>query len=226
VAGTRNARGYGYALLGWPSVPSSAPGGGTVNDVLITALIRAIAQWNAASGRPGQIRVTMPVDVRPPGHEGDLGNFSRLCTVAAPGPLTVEAVAAQTALAKSHALRDSGPAQASLTRVPLPAPVKRLAVRLALRVFGGRRCDTSLLSNLGNLAQPPSFGALSPDRMWFSTSAHMPRGLSVGAITVAGRLQLCVRYRYALLDDEAGAEFTAGYADALRAITGREVADR
>jgi hypothetical protein len=37
---------------------------------------------------------------------------------------------------------------------------------------------------------------------------------------------LCVRYRYALLDDEAGAEFTAGYADALRAITGREVADR
>ena len=55
-----------------------------------------------------------------------------------------------------------------------------------------------MLSNLGNVTEPPTFGTLTPTRMWFSTSAHMPRGLSVGAITVGGRLQLCFRYRNAL----------------------------
>jgi hypothetical protein len=54
--------------------------------------------------------------------------------------------------------------------------------------------------------------------MWFSTTAHMPRGLSVGAITVGGRLQLCFRYRQALFDEAAAAEFVALYAAALREV--------
>jgi hypothetical protein len=54
--------------------------------------------------------------------------------------------------------------------------------------------------------------------MWFSTSAHMPRGLSVGAITVQGRLALCFRYRRALLDDAAAGEFVTAYAAALTTL--------
>ena len=54
--------------------------------------------------------------------------------------------------------------------------------------------------------------------MWFSTSAHMPRGLSVGAITVDGRLQLCFRYRRALFDDAAAGEFVAEYAAVLTSL--------
>jgi hypothetical protein len=88
-------------------------------------------------------------------------------------------------------------------------------VRLALRCLGRVGCDTSLLSNLGSVTDPPRFGTLSPARMWFSTTAHMPRGLSVGAITVDGRLQLCFRYRRALLDDAAAHDFAAEYAAAL-----------
>jgi hypothetical protein len=56
--------------------------------------------------------------------------------------------------------------------------------------------------------------------MWFSTSAHMPRGLSVGAIGVDGRLDLCFRYRHALLDDAAAHDFAAEYAAALATLTG------
>lgn len=221
--GSPSAPGYGYALLGWPDVPRT--GAGTVNDLLIAALMRAIARWNR-TGERGQIRVAIAVDSRQPGHEGDLGNFSRLSTIAAPDPVTVQAIAAQTAAAKSRApdTRDPDTAQSALSRAPLPVPVKSLLARLALRVLGRRWCDTTLLSNLGAVNEPPSFGPLSPARMWFSTSAHMPSGLSVGAITVAGRLQLCVRYRYALLDEAAGAEFAAGFADALRETAGREVA--
>jgi hypothetical protein len=51
--------------------------------------------------------------------------------------------------------------------------------------------------------------------MWFSTSAHMPRGLSVGSITVGGRLHLCFRYRRALFDDAAAAQFAGFYRAAL-----------
>jgi hypothetical protein len=43
----------------------------------------------------------------------------------------------------------------------------------------------------------------------------MPRGLSVGALTSEGRLQLCFRYRRALLDDAAAGDFVATYAAAL-----------
>jgi hypothetical protein len=56
--------------------------------------------------------------------------------------------------------------------------------------------------------------------MWFSTTAHMPRGLSAGAITVGGRLQVCLRYRHALFDGAAARDFTALYAAALCGLEG------
>jgi hypothetical protein len=55
--------------------------------------------------------------------------------------------------------------------------------------------------------------------MWFSTVAHMPRGLSVGVITVRGQVHLCLRYRHALLDEQAAAQFGRRYLAALAALT-------
>ena len=107
----------------------------------------------------------------------------------------------------------------AVARVRLPVPLKRGLVRLGLYILGRIECDSSLLSNLGNVTDPPTFGMLPPTRMWFSTSAHMPRGLSVGAITVGGRLHLCFRYRNALLDATAGQDFAAEYAAALSALS-------
>ena len=221
----RGAPGYGFVLLEWPRVPAPRrPGHGprpTVNDLLIAALIRAIVRWNAsARRRPGRVRIGMPVDARPAGR-GELGNLSRLCTVTADpssgGALTV-LVADQTRRAKHQPGPPVVPALAAVARAPLPTPVKRLVVRLGLRCLGRLECDTSLLSNLGNITDAPRFGALSPARMWFSTSTHMPVGLSVGAITVGGRLQLCFRYRHALFDEDAAHDFAAEYATALTAL--------
>lgn len=218
----RRAPGYGVGLLAWPSVPSAPQA--TVNDLLIAALIQAVARWNAAHGRrPRPVRISMPVDIRDPADHDELGNLSRLCTVTAAAADTTDLtakVAIQTRRAKREPGPKEDPALAALAGTPLPAPVKRRLVRLATGSVGRLRCDTSLLSNLGNLNDPPRFGSLAPERIWFSTSAHMPRGLSVGAVTVDGRLQLCFRYRYALLDDEAASEFVAGYASALRDLTG------
>jgi NRPS condensation-like uncharacterized protein len=190
----------------------------TVNDVLIAALIRAIERWNdSARRRPGRIRISMPLDARAPGRDDELGNLSRLYTVTADraGPALTAMVAAQTSRAKHQPGPPVGPALAAVARAAVPTGVKRRTVRLALRCLGWLECDTSLLSNLGNVTEVPRFGRLLPERMWFSTTAHMPRGLSVGAITVAGCLHLCFRYRRALLDESAAREFAAGYAAAL-----------
>lgn len=226
----RRAPGYGFGLLGWPGVPSVPPPAGgegpqvTVNDLLIAALIQTIMRWNAARHRrPRPVRISMPADARLPGGEDELGNVSRLCRVTADPPGSAGltgVVASQTWRAKRQAGPKVDAALAAVAGMPLPASVKRRLVRLAVRWLGGLECDTSLLSNLGNMTDPPRFGRLTPTRIWFSTSAHMPRGLSVGAVTIEGRLQLCFRYRYALLDDDAGRDFATEYAEALSALAG------
>ena len=169
----------------------------------------------------------MPADARSPGAEDALGNLSRLCTVTAnpgapEGADLVTAVAAQTGPAKDEPGPQVSPALAALVKVPLPATVKRRLVRLAVRCLGRLMADTSLLTNLGNVTSPPRFESLIPARMWFSAPAHMPRGLSVGAITVEGRLQLCFRYRRALLDDAAAGDFAAEYAAVLTSLAAEE----
>jgi len=232
--GPHRIPGYGYRLLLWPGVPSvpARPTAGegegephaTVNDLLVAALIETVRRWNRGRRQRAHagscIRISMPLDARPPGAGDELGNLSRLSTVTAE-PDTgddrdpVAAVAEQTRQAKDEPGPQVDPALAALARAPLPVTVKRRLLRTAIRCLGPRVSDTSLLSNLGRVTHPPRFGSLSPERIWFSTSAHMPRGLSAGAITIDGRLHLCFRYRRALLDDAAAADFAATYAAAL-----------
>jgi NRPS condensation-like uncharacterized protein len=221
----RRAPGYGFLLLGWPGipVPPRQQERATVNDLLVAALIETITRWNAARRRPPRpIRITIPVDIRPPGHGDDFGNKTALCTVAVhPDDADADRVAlvsAQIRQGKQRASRQVGFALSAAAKVPLPTAVKRRLLRVAVRCLGTLMSDTSLLTNMGNFTDPPCFGGLAPERAWISGFAHMPRGLCVGAITVAGRLQLCFRYRLALFDDTAAAEFAAMYMNALASL--------
>jgi NRPS condensation-like uncharacterized protein len=195
----------------------------TVNDLLIAALIVAIARWNASHGRPaGQIRITMPINARPPGQDGAAGNLTRLATVTASPPASgrglrplLTDVAAQTRRAKAHAGPQVDPISRGLAVVPCPSAVKGLMLRLALRTAGPLLCDTSMLTNLGNLADPPQFGPEPVTGLWISGPAHMPRGLSTAVVTIGGQLHVCLRYRRALFGEPAADEFAAAYATAL-----------
>jgi NRPS condensation-like uncharacterized protein len=200
--------------------------GGTVNDVLIAGLVLAVARWNGAHGRPaGLVRITMPVNARAEGQAAAAGNLSRLTTVSVPAPSgcsdlgrLVADVAAQTRAAKLEAGPQVDPASRALAAAWWPPAAKRAVLRLALRTAGPLLCDTSLVSNLG-VAGPLRFGAADVTDMWFSTSAHMPRGLSVGAVTAGGRLHLCLRYRRALFSEASAARFAGLYATALENLT-------
>jgi NRPS condensation-like uncharacterized protein len=231
--------GYGFQLITCDAVPAARRDGegprATVNDLLITALIVAIGRWNAAHGQPaGPVRITMPVNARVPGQAGAVGNLSRLTAVTARPPATggevralIAAVAAQTLAAKNRPGPQVEPLSRALAAPWCPVAVKRRLLRLGLRTAGPLVCDTSLVSNLGIAADPPRFGPVPATHMWFSTSAHMPRGLSVGAITLNGRLHLCLRYRRALFSEPAAARFADGYAAALGDMTsGRAERDR
>ena len=229
--GPADRSGYGFRLITCERVPRAPRTGtgprATVNDLLIAALIVAIGRWNASHGRSrDQIRITMPVNARAPGQDGAAGNLSRLTAVTARPPAQggdlrplIANVAAQTLAAKNRPGPQVEPLSQALAAAWCPAAVKHRLLRLALRTAGPLICDSSLVSNLGIVADPPRFGPAPATHLWFSTSAHMPRGLSVGAITLSGKLHLCLRYRHALFSEPAAARFADAYAAALSDIT-------
>lgn len=236
-AGNGRRGGYGLRLISCSEVPAAQPGAdrlATLNDLLIAALILTISRWNAAHGRRArQVRVSMPINARlGPAQENAPGNLSRIETVSAWPPhgaaqvrdLVFE-VARQTRRAKQNAGPQVGTASRRLAATRCPVMLKRLITRAILRTIGPMQCDTAMLTNLGNVAEPPSFGPGGPVRMAFTAPAHMPRGLSVGAVTAGGQLQLCLRYRYALFDDRAASEFAGVYVAALSELSGRGPAD-
>ena len=231
--------GYGAHLLSWDGLAVAdrlrLPGA-SVNDMLISALMLTVGDWNERRephrGHVGRIRITMPVgDRAQAGHAGQWANRSRLTGVTAqvrsdtrPGELVSE-VARQTRHAKEQPGPQVGLAFRILAAAPVPVAAKQMILRAALRSAGPLICDTSLVSNLGQI-QAPAFGAMTATELWFSTSAHMPRGLSLGAVTAAGSLRLTFRYRRALFSASDAAEFAARYAKALDQVASPEAGQR
>jgi NRPS condensation-like uncharacterized protein len=215
-------------LPGIPVVREFATGGrATLNEALITSLIATIGRWNAEHGRAARlIRITVPVNARKPNELSSAGNHSRLVTIAALPPrrqgeiwpLLLE-VARQARQARQQPGPPLGASFRGLAAIWCPAAVKRWVVRAALRTVGPLVCDTVMLTNLGNVADPPDFGAPGDTTMAFSAQAQMPRGMCVAAITAGGRLQVVFRYNRALLDQAAAARFAEKFATALGEIT-------
>jgi NRPS condensation-like uncharacterized protein len=223
--------GYGFVLAAEPVPRAAAPGDGpqpTVNDLLVAALCLTIDRWNTAHGQAsGQISVTVPVNGRPAGQrwQGD-GNLSWLSRVVT-GPsdrarpdLLLRQVAAQTRAARDRG-RTAGTDALSrlLATAWAPVVVKRRVARLTRSLAAPVLTDTSLVSNLGLLPDPPTFDGRGTEQLWLAPPCPMPRGLAVGAVSVGGRLYLSVRYRLTLLDQAAAQAFMAGFRAALGELT-------
>ena len=223
--------GYGFVLIS-DTVPRPLSDGDgprpTVNDLLVAALCLAIDRWNTARGQvSGQISVTVPVNGRAAAQrwQGD-GNLSWLTRVvtspshrADPG-LLLRHVATQTRLA-----RDRGRTHRTDTMSRLlatgwaPMVVKQRVARLIRGLAAPVLTDTSLVSNLGLLPEAPTFDGSGTEPLWLAPLCPMPKGLALGAVSVAGRLYLSVRYRLALLDRAAADDFTACFRAALGELT-------
>lgn len=214
--------GCGFHLASWPLRAGAGRSANTVNDVLIAALVATVAAWNETHGAPAAtVRITMPIDARH-ADSASIGNLSRLTVIASQAEhrgspaLLLADVTRQTRAAKLADGPQLDPVSRMLATPLLPVAMKAGLVAGARLVAGAATSDTSLLSNLGAVDDPPDFGPAAPVRgLWMSSPVRMPRGLSVGAISVRGRLNLCFRYRRALFDEHAVARFAAMFRSAL-----------
>jgi len=230
--GGRDAPGYGLHHVRLPAdltrrlVESDLPG--TVNDVLLATLLLTVETWNDEHGAPaGRISVMVPVSMRPGEwrHEvvGNLILPVRVSTTKRHRSTPLAAV--EEVAEQSRGIKEGGGAGALvevLGRSPsFPLRVKE-ATSPALRALTRRLADTAMLSNLGRLDEPPSFGtdAGETTEVWFSGPARMPLGLSVGVVTAAGRLHAVFRYRHPQFGHDAARRFAERTVATLDSLLG------
>jgi NRPS condensation-like uncharacterized protein len=198
----------------------------TSRDVMVAALHLAIGDWNLRHGTPGRrVGVLVPVDLRPPRWPDDrIGNFSVTARVSTSrrhrsGPeAALRAIVAQSD--RNRRTRTGTALLAALDRARLVPLWTKQSLVVIQPLTRNRLVDTAMVANLGRQEEPPSFGAEAGAvvRMWYSVPARTPVCLTVGAVTLAGRLHLSLRYPYRLFDAEAAGRFADCYLRHLRSV--------
>ncbi|MEV3859128.1 condensation protein [Streptomyces sp. NPDC050095] len=199
--------------LAVPRRPKGAPY--TVNDQLMVATARTVADWNDEHGTHSEqrpLRITMPVDDRPRDATMPIGNGTRLVEVPfaprelrLPTPALLRLTATRTTALKSLVRPQLGHGAALLTTPYAPVAWRAAATR-ALRTAAAPWTSTTLLSNIGRIPYPLDFGdGILAHAVWFSAPARVPRGLTVTTASTAGRLHLALRWSRTLLGHGDGA---------------------
>lgn len=197
---------------------------GTSRNILLASLHLAIGDWNLRHGTPGRrIGVLVPVNLRPDDFREDaVGNFSVTARVStsrrqrAGRASALKAVTAETT--RNRKGRTGIALVAALERsglLPLWAKQSLIVLQPLTR---NRKVDTAILANLGPLDTPPSFGegAGTTTEMWYSVPARAPESLSIGAVTVNGRLHLTFRYPHRVFSRDAARRFADYYLAQIR----------
>ncbi|MEV3987584.1 condensation protein [Streptomyces sp. NPDC049837] len=226
--GPGHANGMLVAELDVPQRPKGAAY--TVNDQLMVATARMIAQWNDGRGGPSRpLRITMPVDDRPRGMDMPIGNGTRLVEVpftpaelALPTTELLLLTAVRTRALKALRRPQLGRGAALLTAPVVPVAVRSVMARTARRALAPWT-STTLLSNIGRIPYPLDFGegAGTARAVWFSAPARMPRGLTVTTASTGGRLHLALRWSAALLGPDDGTRLRDLFARHLDATGGK-----
>lgn len=196
--------------------------GGSVNDLLVAALHLAIAAWNARHRAPGRrVTVLVPSNLRPDGMRNEMvGNFSLPARITTnPRQRTSQAVTLDAVTTQTSRKKHSGLGTSLLELLSWSWLVPLGIQHAVINAFDKRFADTAILSNLGRVEDPPSFGeAGETSGMWFSAPARMPLGLSIGAITLCDRLHLAFRFRHPQFGLEAARAFADCYLAQLRRV--------
>jgi NRPS condensation-like uncharacterized protein len=220
--------GYGFELLELnpeevKQLQALRSGRATVNDVLLGGLALAVRRWNEYRQVPyaEAVYLMMPINLRPPEWRYEIvGNFASYVSVRiGAGDLRTLEAAISAAAAGTRGIKDGGVAGliVDLFTAPtlLPTALKRRMQDL-IPLTGNLVVDTAVLSNLGRIAEVPQLGDAGAVReVWFSPPGRMPLGASLGAVTLNGHLFLTLRYRHALFDAAAAAQFLGKFKQLL-----------
>ena len=196
--------------------------GASVNDALLAALHLTIGRWNEEHGQAcGRVSVMMPANLRPsdrwlevPGNLSAMVDVSTSATDRTDPVSALHAVAAETARLKGDT-RTAAILDVLALGSGLPVPARQ---RLSgVVTHNDRFRHTAVLSNLGVVTEPISFGpGLAGSSLWFTPPASMPLGVAIGAATHGGTLFLAFRCCRALLDHAGAERFADLYLDQLQ----------
>lgn len=202
---------------------------GTARNVLLAGLHLAIGEWNLDHGTPGRrIGVLVPVDLRPDDWRHEVvGNFSVTARVSTSRRhrsghrAAMKAITAQKTRNKRY--RTGVALLAGLERNGLLPLWAKQSLVVLQPLTQNEEVDTAFLANVGWLADAPSFGAEAGETtaMWCSLPARAPHSLCIGAVVVAGRLHLTVRYPHRLFDADAARRFADCYIEHAIAVAER-----
>jgi NRPS condensation-like uncharacterized protein len=213
--------GYGFELLAFDggameAIKARKQDGATVNDVLLGALGVTARRWNEQhDAGTGRAALMMPVNLRPPDWRNDvIANFASYVSVhLAEEELETLPRAIAAASERTDQIKDDQIAGliVDLLAFPsvLPTAIKQRLEQL-IPLTGNVVVDTAVLSNLGKLDALPGV-----KRVWFSPPGRMPLGASLGVATAGDDMFVTLRYRHALWDAAAAAEFGALYREVL-----------
>ncbi len=190
----------------------------TVNDMMLAGLIVAIREWNEQTGgKTGKVSVMMPVNMRPRDWWFEVvANFSSYVNVILTEDRQHDFEEATAAVCEQTTrLKEAGAAGTLIDLLDIPRflpAILKARIREIVPTIGSGHVQTSWLSNLGRLAASPEMGDAGAVRaIYFSPPAHMPMGVSVGAVTLEDRMMLTLRYRKAVFDAAAARDFAELY---------------
>ena len=213
--GGHPAAGYGVHHHGLTAEQASVP------PVLAAALFAAMHRWNVAHGEPdGRLTLYLTERMCPAPAVGNslcmVGVSTRPDQRTEPR-LLLEAVAARLACIEQ---RHSAAALVGLFGALQHLP-RLIKPAVAQRVIADPFVPGAVLSNLG-VAPTLDFGPAAGQAVgaWTSPPAMMPEGLSIGVVTLDGRMTLSLRYRHPLWGPAEAAEFCARYTAAIDEFAG------
>ncbi|QIS22136.1 hypothetical protein [Nocardia terpenica] len=193
---------------------------GTVNDMLLAALVESIRRWNADhNGEVGPVNLLVAVNTRPPERQFEgLGNLAAGAIVSIPPtvPTAIEPMI-DTVASQMLPVRENRAGRSPLD-LPSIVGIFPSALKKALAHVGSLRfrAATSLLSNLGVLEWPDDLesGTCAVREVWFSPPLG-PLPLCVGVASTNDELFVCLRYNDSHIWPAAAAEFADLYREVL-----------
>jgi hypothetical protein len=222
--------GYGIHLVALSAAQTRAvidgARGVARRDVLMAALHLAIGSWNRRHGAPGgRIGVLAPADLRsedwPPDAIANVSVNTRLSTRRHQrrGPAAAaKAVAVQSE--RSKRTRTGIALIAGLQRAGLLALWAKQSTIVLQPLTAHHRADAAMLADLGSLGETPRFGPDAGDTvgLWISLPTRSPLSVSIGAVTVQGRLHLTFRYPHRVFGPDGARRFADCYLAHLRRV--------
>ncbi len=195
--------------------------GATVNDVLMTAATAALRSYIQSRGESAEgveVRAAIPVNLRPPGKAGDLGNNFALVFLALPVGIAATQARLKEVKHRMDALKGSSQAMVAYGILQalgrMPGPIESQAVQF----FASKA--TTVLTNVPGPQQPLYFTGSPIEKILFWVPQSGRLGMGISIFSYNGTVTLGVATDTGLVPDpdQIVAGFHTAYADLLALV--------